>query len=91
MALAWHGLLFDFDGVVADTEPVHWRAWAGILRRHGFELDWASYCAHCRGVAASRAAGIDVVHLTDCLKLADLVYSALELDERAPLERSSSL
>ena len=24
-------LVFDFDGVLADTEPLYWKAWAGLL------------------------------------------------------------
>ena len=36
--------LFDFDGVLADTEPVHWKAWADALSSStGFELTWATY------------------------------------------------
>jgi len=50
----WDGLLFDFDGVIADTEPLHWRCWSSALARYGFALDWLAYCAHCRGVAPSR-------------------------------------
>jgi len=30
------GLIFDFDGTLADTMPLHWRAWQGIAARHGF-------------------------------------------------------
>jgi beta-phosphoglucomutase family hydrolase len=30
------GLIFDFDGTLADTMPLHWRAWQLIAARHGF-------------------------------------------------------
>ena len=30
------GLIFDFDGTLADTMPVHYRAWQVLARRHGF-------------------------------------------------------
>ncbi len=33
-------LIFDFDGVVADTEPLYWKAWATILAMHGIEFSW---------------------------------------------------
>jgi beta-phosphoglucomutase family hydrolase len=32
------GLIFDCDGTLADTMPLHWRAWQAIARRHGFKL-----------------------------------------------------
>ena len=30
------GLIFDFDGTLADTMPLHWRAWQQIAAHHGF-------------------------------------------------------
>lgn len=32
------GLIFDFDGTLADTMPLHWQAWEIIAQRHGFDL-----------------------------------------------------
>lgn len=32
------GLIFDFDGTLADTMPLHWRAWQVISARHGFQF-----------------------------------------------------
>lgn len=29
------GLIFDCDGTLADTMPLHWRAWQMVTRRHG--------------------------------------------------------
>ena len=29
------GLIFDCDGTLADTMPVHFRAWTALLNRHG--------------------------------------------------------
>jgi beta-phosphoglucomutase-like phosphatase (HAD superfamily) len=31
-------LIFDFDGTLADTMPLHWRAWRTVLERHGLRL-----------------------------------------------------
>lgn len=28
------GLIFDCDGTLADTMPLHWRAWQTVVRRH---------------------------------------------------------
>ena len=32
------GLIFDCDGTLADTMPLHWRAWQVIAERHRFKL-----------------------------------------------------
>jgi beta-phosphoglucomutase-like phosphatase (HAD superfamily) len=31
-------LIFDFDGTLADTMPLHWQAWQTVLQRHGLTL-----------------------------------------------------
>lgn len=38
--------LFDLDGTLIDTEPVHFEAYKLLLRKRGLELDWSfeSYC-----------------------------------------------
>ena len=32
------GIIFDCDGTLADTMPLHWRSWQVIAARHGFRL-----------------------------------------------------
>jgi len=32
------GLIFDCDGTLADTMPLHWRAWQAITSRHGIHF-----------------------------------------------------
>ncbi len=32
------GLVFDCDGTLADSMPLHWRAWQAVAARHGFEF-----------------------------------------------------
>lgn len=32
------GLIFDFDGTLADTMPLHWRAWRYIMAKHRFHF-----------------------------------------------------
>jgi len=32
------GLIFDCDGTLADSMPLHWRAWQRVARRHGFQF-----------------------------------------------------
>src|SRR5271157_279878 len=46
-------LIFDFDGVLADTEPLHWRAWREVLKPFGIELDWATFQGMCIGISDS--------------------------------------
>ena len=36
-------LLFDLDGTLADTDPIHMRAWQRILRDYGMEVDETFY------------------------------------------------
>ena len=36
-------ILFDFDGVLADTEPVHCACWAEVLATKGVTLEWDAY------------------------------------------------
>lgn len=43
-------LIFDFDGVLADTEPLYWKAWTELLAPHGIEFTWEEYCRYGRGV-----------------------------------------
>jgi len=42
----WEAILFDFDGVLADSEPVHHACWAEALAPHGIDLDWETYRNH---------------------------------------------
>ena len=30
-----HGLIFDCDGTLVDTMPLHWQAWNSVCKRHG--------------------------------------------------------
>lgn len=43
-------LVFDYDGVLADTEPLHWKSWAALLLRYDVSLGWEEYCSVGRGV-----------------------------------------
>jgi beta-phosphoglucomutase len=43
-------ILFDFDGVLADTEPVHFACWAEALAPLGIRLEWDFFQRRCVGV-----------------------------------------
>jgi beta-phosphoglucomutase len=44
-------ILFDFDGVLADTEPIHFACWREVLIPFGIELSWPYYERECIGVS----------------------------------------
>jgi beta-phosphoglucomutase len=46
---AFDAILFDFDGVLVDSEPVHWACWAEVLAPFGVTLDWEMYRRECLG------------------------------------------
>jgi beta-phosphoglucomutase family hydrolase len=37
------GLVFDCDGTIADTMPLHYRAWFAALQEHGFDFPEAMF------------------------------------------------
>jgi beta-phosphoglucomutase len=47
----YDAVLFDFDGVLVDSEPLHWRCWAEIVRPFGIDFDWETYQRVAVGVA----------------------------------------
>ncbi len=44
------GLIFDCDGTLADTMPLHWRAWQIITQRHNLHFPKTDFIrsAACR-------------------------------------------
>ncbi len=44
-------ILFDFDGVLVDSEPVHYQCWNEILATFGLSLGWDAWSANCIGVS----------------------------------------
>ena len=47
----YDAILFDFDGVLIDSEPVHFACWREVLQPFGIHLDWATYHAHFIGIS----------------------------------------
>ncbi|MEX2261520.1 MAG: HAD family phosphatase [Bryobacteraceae bacterium] len=47
----YDAILFDFDGVLVDSEPIHYNCWCKQLAPLGISLDWDSYQRNCIGVA----------------------------------------
>ncbi|MGH9657910.1 MAG: HAD family hydrolase, partial [Bryobacteraceae bacterium] len=49
--MTYDAVLFDFDGVLADTEPLHYACWREVLAPFGVRLDWETYHQHFVGVS----------------------------------------
>ncbi len=47
--LSYDAIFFDFDGVLVDSEPVHFAAWRAVLGPLGISLDWDLYRRRCVG------------------------------------------
>lgn len=52
----YDAILFDFDGVLADSEPLHCAAWADVVKPIGISLDWEAYRRYCIGIPDRQAA-----------------------------------
>jgi beta-phosphoglucomutase len=46
----YQAILFDFDGVLVDSEPVHYACWRETLAPFGIKLDWDTYQRRCIGI-----------------------------------------
>src|SRR5581483_6383312 len=46
----YDAILFDFDGVLIDSEPLHFACWAEVLAPLGVRLEWEFYSRHCIGI-----------------------------------------
>jgi len=49
--LTYDSILFDFDGVLADTEPIHFLCWKEILADFGVDLQWEWFSKNCIGTS----------------------------------------
>jgi HAD superfamily hydrolase (TIGR01509 family) len=46
----YEAILFDFDGVIADSEPVHWSCWQEIIAPYEYQVSWEDFRANCIGL-----------------------------------------
>ena len=46
----YEAILFDFDGVLADTEALHFERWAEALEQIVISLVWQTFKMHCIGI-----------------------------------------
>jgi HAD superfamily hydrolase (TIGR01509 family) len=47
---SFDAILFDFDGVLLDSEPAHCACWGAVLGTLGISLTWDFYRGHCVGI-----------------------------------------
>jgi len=47
---SFDAILFDFDGVLLDSEPLHYACWAEVLAPFGVNLAWDTYCERYIGI-----------------------------------------
>ncbi|MBK5294857.1 MAG: HAD family phosphatase [Acidobacteriia bacterium] len=47
----YEAILFDFDGVLVDSEPLHFECWNQVLVPFGLSITWDDYVRTCIGVA----------------------------------------
>lgn len=51
MRRMYDAVFFDFDGVLVDSEPIHFECWREILLPYGIDFNWETYAARCIGVS----------------------------------------
>lgn len=42
----YKAVLFDMDGVITDTDHLHYQVWKELMKEHGVDLDEKSYITH---------------------------------------------
>jgi HAD superfamily hydrolase (TIGR01509 family) len=85
-------VVFDFDGVIANSEPLHFRGYRDVLAREGIDLDESEYYTRYLGfddIGAFEAIAADRGRRWPAEQIAQLVArKAVRLEE---LEREGSL
>jgi HAD superfamily hydrolase (TIGR01509 family) len=76
----FEAILFDFDGVLVDSEPIHCDCWREVLAPLGVPVTWEIYAAHCVGAVDSKMVEVFA-------KLADPPADPAKLWEQYPLKK----
>ncbi len=71
-------ILFDLDGTLVNSDPIHYKAWQEILRDYGLEIDEAFYKTHISG----RLNPVIIQDILPQLSLADGHQLAVEKEAR---------
>jgi HAD superfamily hydrolase (TIGR01509 family) len=59
----YDAILFDFDGVLADSEPVHFQAWCDAVADLDLQVDWDTFAACCIGLAEKNTVEFLLAHV----------------------------
>jgi HAD superfamily hydrolase (TIGR01509 family) len=60
---SYEAILFDFDGILVDSEPVHFECWRDVLEPLDIRLEWEIYHAHFIGIS-----DFDMLEKIACLR-----------------------
>lgn len=99
--MALHALIFDLDGVIADTASYHFESWRQIAAEEGLAFDWQlnerlrslSRRASLEIILAENGRAVDEAQMADLLARKNRVYLALleQMDARALLPGVAAL
>src|SRR5258708_6786969 len=81
--MSLRAIVFDFDGVIANSEPLHFQAFRGVLAGEGLALSERDYYDRYLGfddVAVFRAVGVETTRIDDLVKQKAVRLEALERD-----------
>ena len=76
-------IVFDFDGVIANSEPLHFMAFRDVLANEGVTLSEQAYYEQYLGfddVGVFQALGVDATRIDDLVKQKAIRIEALERD-----------
>lgn len=90
MTGGYDAFLFDFDGVLADTEPLHWAAWNDALTTIGVSIAWEEYSTHCVGISDEEFAS-RVGSLSTPRRETHEVFSLYSLKKKRFSERAAQI
>ncbi|OLP18979.1 hydrolase [Leptolyngbya sp. 'hensonii'] len=77
-------LLFDLDGTLADTDPIHFRTWQDLMRGYGLEIDRPFYKARFSGRLNAQITADLLPQLSEAQRL------ALSADKEAEFRRRAT-
>src|SRR5436190_11323905 len=81
--MSLRAIVFDFDGVIANSEPLHFQAFQNVLAGEGLMLTERDYYNRYLGyddVGVFRAVGVETARIGDLVKQKAVRIEALERD-----------
>ncbi|MBI3208455.1 MAG: HAD family phosphatase [Candidatus Solibacter usitatus] len=72
-ANGFDAVLFDFDGVIVDSEPLHQQCWREVLAPLGIDLTWEHYHKHFVGLSDRRMFEDFVAMASKPVRMEDLI------------------